>query len=64
MATTSRKPKAGSKPGKSTVHKSPPPAEFSKEDELAAYYDMLLITRFEIVVHSMYTAQVNVRLPP
>ena len=48
-----------SKPGsstrsKSTVQKAPKPAKFNKDEELKAYYDMLLIRRFEEKAGQLY----------
>ncbi|MBO6815272.1 MAG: pyruvate dehydrogenase (acetyl-transferring) E1 component subunit alpha [Rhizobiaceae bacterium] len=40
--------------GRSTVQKAPAPAEFSKEQELQAYEDMLLIRRFEEKAGQLY----------
>jgi len=39
---------------KSTVQKSPAPAKFTKEEELKAYYDMLMIRRFEEKAGQLY----------
>ncbi len=39
---------------KSTVQKAPKPAKFNKEEELKAYYDMLLIRRFEEKAGQLY----------
>lgn len=39
---------------KSTVHKPPKPVTFSKEEELKAYRDMLLIRRFEEKAGQLY----------
>jgi len=39
---------------KSTVLKSPPPLKFTKEEELKAYYDMLMIRRFEEKAGQLY----------
>ena len=49
MATAARKTSAKSKADAKTqsARKAPPPAKFTKEDELKAYRDMLLIRRFE-----------------
>ncbi|HEU4985733.1 MAG TPA: thiamine pyrophosphate-dependent enzyme, partial [Rhizobiaceae bacterium] len=57
MATAAKKsPSARSRSaGKSAnAIKTPPPAKFSKEDELAAYRDMLLIRRFEEKAGQLY----------
>lgn len=47
------KPSASAK-SKSTVQKAPKPADFTKEEELKAYYDMLLIRRFEEKAGQLY----------
>ncbi len=39
---------------KSTVQKAPKPADFNKDEELKAYYDMLLIRRFEEKAGQLY----------
>jgi len=39
---------------KSTVQKAPKPLNFNKEEELKAYYDMLLIRRFEEKAGQLY----------
>ncbi len=54
MVTKPKKSRSSSTTQKSTVHKSPPPAKFSKEEELQAYYDMLLIRRFEEKAGQLY----------
>ena len=51
MAT---KPKASTSRSRSTVQKAPKPSEFTKEEELKAYYDMLLIRRFEEKAGQLY----------
>ena len=50
MASKPRKTSTAS----STVQKSPKPTDFSKEQELQAYYDMLLIRRFEEKAGQLY----------
>ncbi len=54
MAGKPRKSGARAASSKSTVHKSPDPAKFSKDEELKAYYDMLLIRRFEEKAGQLY----------
>ena len=54
MATKARKTGTRNSSNKSTVHKSPKPAEFSSEEELQAYRDMLLIRRFEEKAGQLY----------
>ena len=61
MATAARTKSARAKgEGKSpttkaqTMLKAPPPAKFTKEEELAAYRDMLLIRRFEEKAGQLY----------
>lgn len=57
MATKTRKTSSSgnSRSGsRSTVHKAPKPEEFSKEQELTAYEDMLLIRRFEEKAGQLY----------
>jgi len=47
------KPTSATK-SKSTVQKAPKPSDFTKEEELTAYYDMLLIRRFEEKAGQLY----------
>lgn len=47
------KPTTASK-SKSTVQKAPQPSKFNKDEELQAYYDMLLIRRFEEKAGQLY----------
>jgi len=54
MASKSGKTPSRSSSRKSTVVKSPQPEKFSKEQELKAYYDMLLIRRFEEKAGQLY----------
>ncbi|RUX47764.1 MAG: pyruvate dehydrogenase (acetyl-transferring) E1 component subunit alpha [Mesorhizobium sp.] len=55
MATAARKAPAKSKnDGKSQGLSAPKPADFTKEDELAAYRHMLLIRRFEEKAGQLY----------
>ena len=54
MASKSGKTPSRSSSRKSTVIKSPQPEKFSKEQELKAYYDMLLIRRFEEKAGQLY----------
>ncbi|MCI5075929.1 pyruvate dehydrogenase (acetyl-transferring) E1 component subunit alpha [Oricola sp.] len=55
MATRARKASASSAKAKSaTSFKAPPPAKFSKDDELYAYREMLLIRRFEEKAGQLY----------
>ncbi|MEM8648941.1 MAG: pyruvate dehydrogenase (acetyl-transferring) E1 component subunit alpha [Pseudomonadota bacterium] len=54
MATKPKRSSTSTSRPKSTVHKSPEPADFSKEQELQAYYDMLLIRRFEEKAGQLY----------
>ena len=56
MATAARKTSAKSKADAKTqsARKAPPPAKFTKEDELKAYRDMLLIRRFEEKAGQLY----------
>ena len=54
MASKSGKTPLRSSSRKSTVIKSPQPEKFSKEQELKAYYDMLLIRRFEEKAGQLY----------
>ncbi|MET0169599.1 MAG: thiamine pyrophosphate-dependent enzyme, partial [Aliihoeflea sp.] len=55
MATAAKKASRTKADAKSTsAIKTPPPLEFSKEDELKAYRDMLLIRRFEEKAGQLY----------
>ncbi len=55
MATAAKKASRAKTDAKSaSAIKTPPPAEFSKEDELKAYRDMLLIRRFEEKAGQLY----------
>jgi pyruvate dehydrogenase E1 component alpha subunit len=56
MATAAKKSAAEKKPegAASAALKTPPPAGFSKEQELSAYRDMLLIRRFEEKAGQLY----------
>ena len=54
MAARPKKPRSSASKKKSTNHKSPDPAAFSQEEELQAYYDMLLIRRFEEKAGQLY----------
>lgn len=54
MATKSKKTTTRSSASKTTVHKSPKPASFSKDEEIQAYRDMLLIRRFEEKAGQLY----------
>jgi pyruvate dehydrogenase E1 component alpha subunit len=55
MATAARKAPARSKAdAKSPNIAAPKPAEFSKEEELSAYREMLLIRRFEEKAGQLY----------
>lgn len=50
MASKPKRPAAGS----ATVQKTPKPKNFSKDEELKAYYDMLMIRRFEEKAGQLY----------
>jgi len=54
MAAKPVKTKGRSSSRKTTVIKSPTPEKFSKEQEIKAYYDMLLIRRFEEKAGQLY----------
>jgi len=55
MATRAKKTSAATAKGKSsTALKAPPPADFSKDEELYAYREMLLIRRFEEKAGQLY----------
>ncbi|WP_425418368.1 pyruvate dehydrogenase (acetyl-transferring) E1 component subunit alpha [Oricola indica] len=55
MATRAKKTPAASARGKtSSTIKAPKPAEFSKDDELLAYREMLMIRRFEEKAGQLY----------
>jgi pyruvate dehydrogenase E1 component alpha subunit len=56
MATAARKTSARSKAGADSQQapKTPPPAKFTKDDDLKAYRDMLLIRRFEEKAGQLY----------
>ncbi|MGB7431658.1 MAG: thiamine pyrophosphate-dependent enzyme, partial [Ahrensia sp.] len=55
MATRSKKPSAAKKAADAKVSMTPPgPANFTKEEELKAYRDMLLIRRFEEKAGQLY----------
>jgi len=55
MATRAKKASAATAKAKSsTALKAPPPADFSKDEELSAYREMLLIRRFEEKAGQLY----------
>ena len=54
MAGKAGKKTAGNSASHSTVQKTPPPLQFTKDQELKAYSDMLLIRRFEEKAGQLY----------
>ena len=54
MATAARKAPAKSEPKAKSGLSAPKPADFTKDEELAAYRDMLLIRRFEEKAGQLY----------
>ncbi|MDJ0613032.1 MAG: pyruvate dehydrogenase (acetyl-transferring) E1 component subunit alpha [Rhizobiaceae bacterium] len=54
MAAKPKKTNTRNSSRKTTVVKSPAPEKFSKEQELKAYYDMLMIRRFEEKAGQLY----------